>query len=68
MAAPPEPERAQALRAAAESQLDLAWVVERERGLHKVRTRDCLGAEAADRLRRRAEAAGFAGAFRFRRR
>jgi hypothetical protein len=65
VAAPPEADKARGLREAAQSQLLVAMVIETEAGLHKVRTRDCLGAAAADLLRRRAQAAGFAGAFRF---
>jgi hypothetical protein len=63
--APPEAARARAVREAAESQLLVSMVIETEKGLHKVRTRDCLSAEAAESFRRRAKAAGFAGAFRF---
>jgi len=65
VAAPPEAPRAQALREAAQSQLVVPMVVEHEKGRYKVRTRDCLSAEAADSFRRRATAAGFAGTFRF---
>lgn len=65
VAAPPERERADRLAAAARSQLTSTFVVEKESGLYKVRTRDCLTAVAADDLRRRAVATGFEGAFRF---
>ena len=65
VAAPPETTRAEALRDAAQSQLLMPMVIEFEKGLCKVRTRDCLATAAADSFRRRAEAAGFAGAFRF---
>lgn len=65
-AAPDEKGKAERLRDAAESQLDVPAVIEREGGLHKVRTRDCMGAAAADALRRRADSSGFTGAFRFR--
>ena len=65
VAAPPEAEKARALREVAQSQLLVAMVIEIEAGLNKVRSRDCLGATAADLLRRRAQAAGFSGAFRF---
>jgi hypothetical protein len=68
VAAPVEPEKAEAFRDAAQSQLLLPMVVESESGLHKVRTRDCLSAAVADTLRRRAVATGFTGAFRFARR
>jgi hypothetical protein len=66
VAAPPEPDRARSLRDAAQSQLLVAMVIEVEKGLQKVRSRDCMGADAAERLKQRAIAAGFAGAFRFR--
>ncbi len=65
VAAPPEAPRAHALREAAQSQLLVPMVIEREKGLYKVRTRDCLSAEAAESFRRRAKAAGFEGTFRF---
>lgn len=64
--APPERERAERLLEAASSQLRVPFVIEREGGLHKVRTRDCLTAVAANDLRRRAAEVGFPGAFRFR--
>lgn len=64
--APPERARAERLLEAASSQLRVPFVIEREGGLYKVRTRDCLGAVAASDLRRRAEDVGFPGAFRFR--
>jgi cell division septation protein DedD len=65
VAAPPEQDRAQRLVDAARSQLLLPFVIEGEGGLFKVRVRDCLSADAANDLRRRALASGFAGAFRF---
>jgi hypothetical protein len=65
VAAPPEAEKAAALRDAAESQLLTPVVIETEKGRRKVRTRDCLDADAAERLKVRAIAAGFKGAFRF---
>jgi hypothetical protein len=64
-AAPDERPRAEALRAAAESQLLLPAVIEVEKRLFKVRTRDCMAAGVADSLKRRAALAGFDGAFRF---
>jgi hypothetical protein len=64
-AAPEERERADALRAAAESQLSLPAVVEAEARRFKVRTRDCMTEAEADRLKTRAAQAGFDGAFRF---
>jgi len=51
---------------AGRSQLLAPLQIENERGLFKVRTRDCLSGPAADGLRRRALDAGFDGAFRFR--
>jgi hypothetical protein len=65
VAAPPERDRADRMAEAARSQLMLPFVVEREAGLHKVRTRDCLSTAAATDLRRRALESGFEGAFRF---
>lgn len=62
--APPEEDKANAVRAAAQSQLQVPFVIEVEGGLRKVRTRECLDMAAADLLRRRAVAAGFEGAFR----
>jgi len=61
-------ERAKAERylEAGRSQLPAPLQIENERGLFKVRTRDCLGGQAAAGLRRRALDAGFDGAFRFR--
>jgi hypothetical protein len=49
--------------AAAQSLLLVPMVIEREKGLWKVRTRDCQSREAADALRRRAIESGFEGAF-----
>lgn len=51
---------------AGRSQLLVPLQIENDKGLFKVRTRDCLGGAAADDLRRRALDAGFDGAFRFR--
>jgi hypothetical protein len=66
VAAVPEEKRAATLRAAAESQLDGHWVVEKEGKLFKIRSRDCSDSARADALKKRAVADGFAGAFRFR--
>lgn len=63
--APPERDRADRMLEAARSQLLVPFVIEREGGLFKVRTRDCLTAGAANDLRRRAVESGFTGAFRF---
>ncbi len=65
VAAPEEADRAEQLRAAAASLLLVPMVVEKEQGLFKVRTRDCLNGATATRLRGRAEETGFKGAFRF---
>jgi len=65
MAAVPEAARAASLREAAQSQLWITMVIETEKKLHKVRTKDCLTAVAAERLKQRAIAAGFKGAFRY---
>jgi SPOR domain len=64
-AAPDSKSRGDAVRAAAESQLLVSVVVEVEKKLYKVRTRECLTRDVADRLAARAKSAGFAGAFRF---
>jgi len=53
---------------AGRSQLLVPLLIVNERGLFKVRTRDCLSGPAADGVRRRALDAGFDGAFRFRKR
>jgi hypothetical protein len=53
---------------AGRSQLLAPLQIESEKGLFKVRSRDCLSGSAADGLRRRALDAGFDGAFRFRER
>jgi hypothetical protein len=63
VAAPDEREKADSRMAAAQSLLLVSMVIERERGLFKVRTRDCQTREAADALRRRAIDSGFDGAF-----
>ena len=66
LAAVPEAARAERLKSGAESQLGVACVVQKEKSLYKVRTRDCGSAAGADQLRKRAVLAGFSGAFRFR--
>jgi hypothetical protein len=65
VAAVPEQSRAKALRDAAQSQLMTDMVVELEKKLYKVRTKDCLSTEAADRIKQHAIDDGFSGAFRF---
>lgn len=64
-AAPDTKERGDAVRAAAESQLQMPVVIEVEKKLYKVRTRDCMTRANADRVAARADAAGFDGAYRF---
>jgi hypothetical protein len=64
VAAPAEAARAAALRAAAESQLLVPFVVEREQGRWKVRSSGCLDGVRSESLRRRAALAGFDGVFR----
>jgi hypothetical protein len=65
VAAPAERAKAERYLAAAQSQLLVPMAIEKERGLFKVRTRDCLDGGSADALRRRASQTGFDGAFRF---
>lgn len=68
VAAPEDAKRAADLRRAAESILLVPMVIEPEDGLYKVRTHDCVNAVTANRLRIRADASGFPGAFRFKKR
>lgn len=63
VAAPEQREMAESRREAAQSLLLVPMTVETERGLHKVRTRDCLTREAADAIKRRATDSGFEGVF-----
>ncbi len=63
VAAPAERPKAESRLAAAQSLLLVPMVIEREKGLFKVRTRDCLTREAADALKKRATDTGFAGSF-----
>jgi hypothetical protein len=65
VAAVPEQARAKALRDAAQSQLMLDMVIELEKKLYKIRTKDCMSTEAADRLKQHAIDDGFSGAFRY---
>jgi len=58
--------RAERYGEAVRSQLGTAVEIEKQAGLFKVRSSDCLDATAADTLRRRARESGFEGAFRFR--
>ena len=57
--------QATTLQQAATSQLLVPMVIEHDRGLYKVRSRDCVNRAAADALKARAIASGFSGAFRF---
>jgi hypothetical protein len=66
LAASAEREKAERYLEAGRSQLLAPLQIDQEKGLFKVRTRDCLSGQAADGLRRRALDAGFDGAFRFR--
>lgn len=63
VSAPEEKDMAESRQAAAQSLLLVPMVIEFEKGLHKVRTRDCMTREAADAVRKRAEDSGFAGSF-----
>jgi len=65
VAAPKTRAEAESRKSAAESQLLIAIAIEPEKGLFKVRSRDCYGRAAADHLRDRARASGFTGAFTF---
>jgi len=57
--------QATTLSSGASSQLLVPMVIERDRGLYKVRSRDCLSRATADALKARALASGFKGTFRF---
>jgi hypothetical protein len=61
--APADSRKAEGLRKAAASQLDLAFDVVHTHGLYKVRSHECLNREAVDHLRARAVSAGFRGVF-----
>jgi len=63
VAAPEEKPKAESRRDAAESLLLVSMVIEFEKGLYKVRTRDCLTNTAAEALKKRAVDSGFDGAF-----
>lgn len=63
--APATPEEAEQKRQAAESLLMTAFVVELDRGLYKVRTRECVARATALAVRDRALDSGFAGTFPF---
>jgi len=61
--APREQAKAQTRREAAASQLLVPFVVERERGRYKVRSRDCMDRAAAVALKDRARHSGFSGVY-----
>lgn len=63
VAAPEDMAKAESRRDAAQSLLLLPFVIETEKGLHKVRTRDAWTREAADAIRQRAIGSGFEGVF-----
>jgi hypothetical protein len=63
IAATSDAHRAEGLRKAGESQLELRFVTRKSGGLYKAVSRDCLSREAADHLKARAGAAGFHGVF-----
>ena len=56
-------QEAELKRQAAESVLLVPFAIDHEKQRYKVRNRDCLTREAADRLRRRAIQSGFDGTF-----
>jgi hypothetical protein len=66
LAAVPEADRSERLKSAAESQLGIPCVVQKEKTLYKVRTRDCQSSASADAIRKRAIEDGFSGAFKIR--
>ena len=63
VAAPEDMAKAESRRDAAQSLLLLPFVIETEKGLHKVRTRESWTREAADAIRQRAIGSGFDGVF-----
>ena len=63
VAAPPTKQEADLKRQAAESVLLVPFTIDHEKQRYKVRNRDCLTREVADRLRRRAIESGFDGTF-----
>jgi len=63
LGAPDNAEEAEQVRAAAVSLLIVHATVEKEGGLFKVRTAECLDRDSAARLRERAVSSGFDGAF-----
>ena len=63
VAAPEDKAMADSRSAAAQSLLLVPMAITYEKGLYKVRTRECLTHAAADALKQRAVDSGFAGAF-----
>jgi hypothetical protein len=63
VAAPEEKAMADSRSEAAQSLLLVPMTITFEKGLYKVRTRDCMTRDAADALKQRASASGFTGAF-----
>ena len=63
VAAPAEKPKAESRRDAAQSLLLVPFSITFEKGLYKVRTRDCMTRTAADALKRRATDSGFEGVF-----
>jgi hypothetical protein len=63
VAAPEEKEMAASRSEAAQSLLLVPMTITFEKGLYKVRTRDCMARDAADALKQRAQGSGFTGAF-----
>jgi hypothetical protein len=61
--APAAKARAESFRDAAASQLLVPFVVEHERTLYKVRSKDCMPRASAEALKDRAKSSGFSGAF-----
>jgi hypothetical protein len=61
--APSDAKKADGLKRAASSQLEVEFEIVHVKNLYKVRTHDCFGREAVDALRARAVAAGFPGVF-----
>lgn len=63
VAAPAEKPKAESRRDAAQSLLTVPFTIEFEKGLYKVRTRDCMKRDAVDALKHRAADSGFDGVF-----
>jgi len=63
VSAPDDKAMADSRSAAAQSLLLVPMAITFEKGLYKVRTRDCMARDAADALKQRAQESGFSGAF-----